>query len=89
MATFYGCFGIVKGKMPSKGVWEFKASSYESAMRHIKTDAKSNYRDNHKEATLFGDGGRILGWCFRVDKDIIYVDKWLLQDIGLMPKRKV
>lgn len=89
MATFYGCFGIVKGKMPSNGVFEFKASTYESAMRRIKTHAQSNYRDNYKEATLFGDSGRVLGWCFRTGGIIVYVDKYILQDIGLTPKKKV
>lgn len=89
MAKFYWCFGIVKGKMPSKGIYEFNASTYESAMRRIKTHAQSNYRDNYKEATLFGDAGRVLGWCFRTGGVIVYVDKYILQDIGLTPKKKV
>ena len=89
MATFYGFYGIVKGRMPSKGVWEFKASTYESAMKQMKTHAQSNYRDDYKQATLFGEGGRVLGWCFITGGVIVYVDKYILQDIGLIPKRKV
>jgi len=89
MATFYGCFGIVKGRMPSKGVWEFKASTYESAIKQLKTHAQNNYRDDYKESTLFGDGGRVLGWCFRSGGVIVYASKSVLQNIGLMPKRKV
>ena len=79
------CFGIVKGKMPKKDIWAINAKDYESAIRQIKKGALSNYRDNHKEATLFYNG-HVVGWCFRTDGKIVYVDKNTMQQIGLIPK---
>lgn len=80
------CYGIVKTKLPTKkeNVWSFNAKDYESAIRQIKKYAQSNYRDNHKEATLFLNGN-VVGWAFRTDGKIIYVDKWTLIHIGLLP----
>lgn len=85
--TYYMCYGIVKGRMP-KNAWEFKAPGYDEAIRHVKRSAKSNYSTDRKTATLFYEDGHVMGWCFRPDSEIIYVDKWLLQDLGLMPRRK-
>lgn len=84
--TYYMCYGIVKGKMP-KDVWEINAKDYESAIRQIKRYAQSNYRDNYKESTLFYNG-HVSGWCFRMDGKIIYVAKYVMQDIGLIPKSR-
>lgn len=81
------CFGIVKGKMPTKECWSINAKDYESAIRCAKRDAQSNYRDNHKEATLFYNGN-VAGWVFRTDGKIIYVDKFTMQNIGLIPKSR-
>ena len=83
------CYGIVKTKQSStrETVWDMNAKDYESAIRQIKKSAQSNYRDSYKEATLFHNGS-VSGWAFRVDGKIIYVDKYALQDIGLLPRSK-
>ena len=88
--TYYGCFGTVKGKMNPKKerVWEIKASSVEGAIKSIKTSAQSNYRDDHKNATLFDERGYVVGWVFRNYGQMIFVGRYLLQDIGLIPKSR-
>lgn len=88
MAYQYGfCYGIVKGKMP-KSASIFTADSYESAIRKVKSWAKSNYTTNKKECTLFYHGVA-FGWAFMLDGKIIYLDRWELEGIGLLPKKKV
>ena len=87
MAYQYGfCFGIVKGKMP-KNATIFTATDYDAAIRKVKTYAKSNYKTNHKEATLFHNGV-VMGWTFRSggEDKIAYLDKWELQSAGIIPK---
>lgn len=81
------CYGIVKGKMPTKGSYEIKAKDYEAAIRILKKDSKNNYRDYYHQCTLFYNG-HAVGWCVREAGDIIYLDKDKLQRIGLMPKRR-
>lgn len=87
MAYQYGfCFGIVKGKMP-KNATIFTADSYDAAIRKAKLWAKSNYTTNHKEATLFHNGVA-FGWTYRPDDKIVYLDRWDLEKIGLIPKSR-
>lgn len=81
------CYGIVKGKMPTKEVRTINAKDYESAIRQIKRYAQGNYRDYHKESTLFHNG-QVVGWVFRTDGKIVYVTKFVMQDIGLIPKSR-
>jgi hypothetical protein len=87
---YYGCFGVVKGKMNPKKerVWEIKAQTVEGAIRSLKSSAQSNYRDYHKEATLFDERGNVVGWAFSNYGQMIFVGKYLLQDIGLIPKSR-
>ena len=89
--NYYGSFGIVKGKLNNpkkKGVWEIKALTVEGAIRSLKTSAQSNYRDNHHEATLFDESGNVVGWTFREYGQANFLSKYLLQDVGILPKRK-
>lgn len=81
------CYGIVKGKVPVKGSWIINAKDYESAIRQVKRAAQSNYRDSNKDSTLFYNG-RVVGWAFRTDGKIVYVDKYTMQSIGLIPKTR-
>ena len=81
------CYGIVKGKMPTKDVWEINAKDYESAIRSIKRYAQSNYRDYYKESTLFYNG-HVIGWVFREHGNMIYLDKDQLQRMGIIPKSR-
>lgn len=81
------CFGIVKGKMPAKGVWMINAKDPESAIRQAKKSALSNFRDTYKQVTLFLNG-HVAGWVFKCDGKIIYVNKYLLEDIKLIPKSR-
>ena len=85
--TYYMCYGIVKGKMPTKDVWEINAKDYESAIRSIKRYAQSNFRDNYKESTLFYNG-HVIGWCFREQGNMIYLDKDQMQRMGIIPKSR-
>ncbi len=85
--TYYMCYGIVKGKMPKKEIRSINAKDYESAIRSVKRIAQSNYRDNYKESTLLYND-HAVGWCFRTGGKIIYVDKYVMQDIGLIPKSR-
>ena len=85
--TYYMCYGIVKGKMPTKDVWEINAKDYESAIRSIKRYAQSNYRDNYKESTLFYNG-HAVGWVFREQGNMIYLDKDQMQRMGIIPKSR-
>lgn len=79
-----GCFGIKKGKVPTKEVWTINAKSYESAIRSIKKSALSNYRDNHKESTLFYNG-HAVGWAFRtMEKSSTWTRT--MQNIGVLSK---
>ena len=87
---YYGCFGVVKGKMNPKRerVWEIKAQTVEGAIRSLKSSAQSNYRDNHHEATLFDSRGNVVGWTFKEYGQTNFLSKYLLQDVGILPKRK-
>lgn len=87
---YYGCFGVVKGKMNPKKerVWEIKAQTVEGAIRSLKSSAQSNYRDFHHEATLFDSMGNVVGWAFREYGQTNFLSKYLLQDVGILPKRK-
>ena len=85
--TYYMCYGIVKGKMPKKDVWEIMAKDYESAIRSCKRLAQSNYRDFYHQSTLFYNG-HVIGWCFREDSNMIYLDKNKMQTIGLIAKSR-
>lgn len=89
MATEYKwsmCFGIVKSKPTAKqSVWKINAKDYESAIRQCKKYAQSNYESYTHPATLFLDG-HARGWAFKDGNQMIYLDKDLMQRLGLMPR---
>ena len=85
--TYYMCYGIVKGKMPTKDVWEINAKDYESAIRQIKRYAQGNYHDYYHQSTLFYNG-HTVGWVFREQGNMIYLDKDQMQRMGIIPKSR-
>lgn len=83
------CHGAVRTKAAAKKEhpYDLNAKDYESAIRQVKNHAESNYRDLYHQCTLFYNGN-IVGWAFRSDGKMIYVDKNTLQRIGILPKSK-
>lgn len=84
--TYTMCFGIVKTKPTAKqSVWTVNAKDYESAIRQCKKYAQSNYESYTHPATLFYEG-HVVGWVYKDGNQMIYIDKDLMQRLGLMSR---
>lgn len=74
--------------MPAKGeAVFFTAKDYDSAIRKVKTSAKSNFSTYLKATTMFYNGVAV-GWAVLIDGTMVYLDKHDMEHLGLIAKRK-